>query len=484
MILSTTFGFSNAPIAYEQMGYASIIWYIVGALAFFLPSSLMFAEYGSALKTKSGGYYNWIEAGIGSRWAFIGTFMWLSTWVISLIQAVPNLWVSASAGIFGRDTTQHWHFIGNLTSTQCLGIMSLAFVFVTTFIAIKGLDKITWATTIGGVLVIILPIVFCLLSILLIILNHGQLAQPISGVKSFLFSPNPQFKSTASIMSFVVYAIFSYAGVEAVSGVINHLKNPGKNFPRGVLISVVFTVLLYMICIILCGAVVNWKSVMGKSSVTIGNVAYVLMYNLGLSLGAALGWSTSLSAAVGHGLVIFSGIATVITGIGGYIVLLYSPLKSFMFGSNTKIWPKWILHLNKHGMPSRAMTIQGIIVCAVLFFISFGGNSAKELFQILTDMSNVASTAQYIPVILAFPFFKEVAHLDRPYVAFHSKFSTWCATIVVLFVLVFGVIFSFVQPLILHDYVDEFWAFVGPVAFIAFAWIFYDWRTSTKRSVE
>ncbi|XIF20248.1 MAG: Hypothetical protein AJITA_00982 [Acetilactobacillus jinshanensis] len=57
MIMSTVFGFSNVGIAYDQMGYASIIWYLVGAVTFFIPTSLMFAEYGSA-------------------WAFIGTFIW------------------------------------------------------------------------------------------------------------------------------------------------------------------------------------------------------------------------------------------------------------------------------------------------------------------------------------------------------------------------------------------------------------------------
>lgn len=44
MIFSSIFGFSNSLTAYYQMGYASMIWYIVTAILFFLPSAMMFAE--------------------------------------------------------------------------------------------------------------------------------------------------------------------------------------------------------------------------------------------------------------------------------------------------------------------------------------------------------------------------------------------------------------------------------------------------------
>lgn len=50
MIFSSIYGFSNAQNAYFQMGYASIIWYVLTALLFFAPSSLMFAEYGATRK--------------------------------------------------------------------------------------------------------------------------------------------------------------------------------------------------------------------------------------------------------------------------------------------------------------------------------------------------------------------------------------------------------------------------------------------------
>ena len=39
MIFGSIFGFANTTIAFYLMGYASIIWYILAAIFFFLPTS-------------------------------------------------------------------------------------------------------------------------------------------------------------------------------------------------------------------------------------------------------------------------------------------------------------------------------------------------------------------------------------------------------------------------------------------------------------
>ena len=38
-------------------------------------------------------------------------------------------------------------------------------------------------------------------------------------------------------MSFVVYAIFAYAGLESLGGMIDSIDQPEKTFPKGLLIS-------------------------------------------------------------------------------------------------------------------------------------------------------------------------------------------------------------------------------------------------------
>ena len=117
MIFSSIFGFSNSLTAFYQMGYASIIWYIVSAILFFLPSALIFAEYGAAFKGIKGGIFSWLEGSTNEKVAFIGTFIWLSAWVVWLVSSTQFFLVSVSTAMFGHDTTQSW-YLGPLTSTQ------------------------------------------------------------------------------------------------------------------------------------------------------------------------------------------------------------------------------------------------------------------------------------------------------------------------------------------------------------------------------
>ncbi|WP_240143849.1 hypothetical protein [Liquorilactobacillus mali] len=55
MIFTSTFSFDNTSIAYYTMGDAGIIWYILAALFFFVPSTLMFSEFGVAMRDEPGG---------------------------------------------------------------------------------------------------------------------------------------------------------------------------------------------------------------------------------------------------------------------------------------------------------------------------------------------------------------------------------------------------------------------------------------------
>lgn len=170
MIFSAIFGFSNSLTAYYQMGYASIVWYIITAILFFLPSALIFAEYGAAFKGVKGGIFSWLKGSVSEKTAFIGTFIWLAAWVVWLVSSTQFFLVSVSTAISGHDTTQNWHFL-NLSSTQLLGILEVIFLVVVTFFAAKGVDKIAAVSNVGGFFTLAITIGFTLVSILVFFLN-------------------------------------------------------------------------------------------------------------------------------------------------------------------------------------------------------------------------------------------------------------------------------------------------------------------------
>ena len=65
----------------------------------------------------------------------------------------------------------------------------------------------------------------------------------------------------------------------------------------------------------------------------------------------------------------------------------------------------------------------------------------------------------------AFPFFKQRTDIERSFEFFKSRKWTWTVTAVVLLVLVGGIIFTCVEPILRHEYDTAFWTIIGPVFF-------------------
>lgn len=477
MILSTIFGFANSTVAFDQMGYASIIWYILAAIFVFLPTSLMYAEYGSSLKEAKGGIYSWLEAAVGEKIAFIGTFIWLSSWVVWMTSTASKVWIPFTSMLFGHDMTQSIGFAG-LSSTSVVGLLGIAWIIFVTWMSARGIQGISKVATVGGVFTMLLNAVFLVISIIVLILQHGKLMQPITGMGSFIHSPNADFQTPVAVISFMIYAIFAYGGMESISGVIDNVKKPERTFPFAVVTSMVIMAVSYALMIFMWGISTNWNQVLGKGEVNLGNITYVLMNNLGVTLGDTMGLSHATSIVIGSWLTRFTGLSMWLGYVGAFFVLIYSPIKSFMLGSDERLWPKKMTKLNEHGMPAYAMWVQAAIVCVIIFAISFGGSAAKEFYLILTNMSNVSTTAPYLFLVGAFPFFKKQPNLDRPFVIFKSQWMTNLVSVIVFLVLAAGIVFTCLQPFLEGDYVTFFWTLIGPIFFGIVAWLFYHVKAS------
>lgn len=157
MIFTSTFAFDNTSIAYYTMGDAGIIWYILAAFFFFVPSTLMFSEFGVAFRAEPGGVFSWLEKSIGLKWAFIGGFIWIASWVILTVSTVSKIWIMLSTTISGADKTGTWHILG-FNSTETIGIISIIFIIMVTAVSTRGLDKVASLASIGGIAAVFLTL--------------------------------------------------------------------------------------------------------------------------------------------------------------------------------------------------------------------------------------------------------------------------------------------------------------------------------------
>ena len=472
MIFTSVYGFNNIPRSFYKMGYAAIPWYILSGITFFIPFAFMMAEFGAAFKNEKGGIYSWMEKSVGAKFAFMGTFMWYASYVIWMVNVASGVWVPISNAIFGKDTTQTWTILG-LTGPKLLGILGILWIIFVTFVSTKGLDKIKKVTSLGGTAVAGLNILLLIGAILVLIGNHGQLAQPIVGLSSFTQSPNPAYTGNIiSSFAFIVFAIFAYGGIEVIGGLVDETENAEKTFPKGVVISAVVISVGYSLGIFLVGIFTNWSNVMNDKSVHLGNAGYVVMGNLGYALGNAFGASEATSVAMAHGVARFVGISMFLALAGAFFTLMFSPLKQLIEGTPAKLWPGKMSEM-KNGMPQRAMWIQAIIVCVMIALISFGGNNMAKFFDKLVAMTNVAMTLPYMFIAFAFVPFKKNKDIIKPFEMFKTQNSALIWTIIVIFTVGFANFFSIIEPALNGDLSTTLWSIAGPIFFSVVAFVMY-----------
>ncbi len=276
------------------------------------------------------------------------------------------------------------------------------------------------------------------------------------------------------MLSFVVFAIFAYGGIEAVGGLVDKTEKPEKNFAKGIVFAAIVISVGYSLAIFLWGVSTNWQQVLSNNSVNLGNITYILMKSLGMTLGNALHLSPETAMAMGVWFARITGLSMFLAYTGAFFTLSYSPLKAIIQGTPKALWPAPMTKLNAVGMPTTAMWLQCLLVSLFILLVSFGGDTASAFYNKLTLMANVSMTLPYLFLALAFPFFKSRVGLERPFVIFKTRAATLLATGVVVLVVTFANVFTIIQPVIeAGDWNSALWMTGGPIFFSLLAMAIY-----------
>ncbi|MGR3741139.1 glutamate/gamma-aminobutyrate family transporter YjeM [Companilactobacillus sp. DQM5] len=481
VIFTSVFGFTNIPRAFYLMGYASIFWYIVAAITFFIPYAFMLGEMGAAFGEAKGGIYSWMEKAVNPKFAFIGTFMWFASYIIWMVNVGNGIWIPFSNMIFGVDKTQQWSLFG-LNSVQTLGVLAIIWILVLTFIISKGLDQVKRVTSVGGTAIALINVILFVGGVIILLLNKGVTLEPIT-LKGFFKSPNANYTSMIQIFSFIVFAIFAYGGLEIVGGLVDETKNPKVTFPRGIAISAIVIAIGYAVGIFIMGIFTNWHFAFeggfaaatgAKSTVTLGNVAYMAMNNMGYQLGLALHLNHQAAIQVGVWLSRYMGLSMFLALSGAFFTIIYSPLKTIIQGTPKELWPKSWTKVNKYDMPQTAMWTQAAVVVVIIALVAFGGKGAAKFFEILVAMTNVAMTLPYVFVAYAFLGFKKDKTIEKPFEIYKGKTFYKVCVALVMFTVTFANVFTIIQPAIDGNLSQTIWSIAGPVFFTVVAWIMFN----------
>lgn len=224
---------------------------------------------------------------------------------------------------------------------------------------------------------------------------------------------------------------FAYVGFDAVSTAVEEAKNPQRDVPIGILASLVFCTVIYIVVSGLLTAVVPYTSLNVPSP-----VAHALQ-ELGIN------WASALVAT------------GVITGLTTVMLVLYYGLTRILLAmSRDGLLPAWFASVDsKRQTPVHNTVICGLVIAATAGFIPFTA---------LAELVNIGTLAAFVMVCLGVSFLRvQQPNLPRPFK------MPWGHTLPILGVLSCGALIAFLPGVTQLRFI--LWLAVGLVIYFAYS---------------
>jgi amino acid transporter len=230
---------AGGPFELESMISTSgpglgLTFLLVVPVLFSVPIALATAEM-TTLMPVEGGFYRWSRAALGDFWGFqCGWWNWTGTFLMS-----------ASYGVGMADYLEYWFPVHSKFEHWAVAFIFLSLVGALNVLGIHVVGKLT---------LILLLIMSVPLAVLIFLGFHHAHFNPFHP-----FFPTDRPWQEAFGVGLAI-ALWSYAGYEQLSTVIEEVDNPARNFPIGLAIVVPLAVAIYAMTMAAgLAALGNWQ---------------------------------------------------------------------------------------------------------------------------------------------------------------------------------------------------------------------------------
>jgi APA family basic amino acid/polyamine antiporter len=261
------------------------------AVSFFLVAvacsfaALCYAELASMIPI-AGSAYTYAYATLGE------IFAWIIGWDLILEYAVSNMAVAVGFsayfndildGIFGIRLPKELSepmIVGGEFSGSYFNVPALLILMVLTWLLYKGVRESAGANN-----------VMVLIKVGAILVFVVGAARAIDTANYHPFFPN----GMSGVMTGAAIVFFTYIGFDSVSTAAEECRNPQKDLPFGIIVSLIACTLLYVSVALVLTGVANWKSLANAAPVAGALKALGYDYVRGIvSAGAVVGMISSL----------------------------------------------------------------------------------------------------------------------------------------------------------------------------------------------
>ncbi|WP_220475032.1 amino acid permease [Actinomyces sp. 2119] len=344
-------------------GIASVVLYVIPAVFFLVPTALVSAELATGWK---GGVFIWVREAFGERWGFVAIWLqwvqnvvWYPTQIafiaVSLSYVINRGWL-ASNGVY------------------VAGVIIVLY-WVSTLVALAGGNLFATVGSWSGIVGTLFP------AVVLVVLGAAWLVTGAPSQTPLTASAAlPPWTGLASIV-LVVSNVLAYAGMEVNAVHANDLSDPGRGYPRSVLVSSALILTIFILPTLAIAVAVP----QGSLGVVDGiNLAFQTFFDHW-----HLGWATPVISL----LIALGAFASVVTWIAG-------PSKGLLAAARTGLLPPLLQKRNQAGVQRSILMLQGVIVTvlALLFVVIPNGNTA---FVTLIDMAAALYLIMYMMLFAA-----------------------------------------------------------------------------------
>jgi putative glutamate/gamma-aminobutyrate antiporter len=393
-----------------EYGFSLVFYYLMAAVLFFLPVSLVAAELATGWP-ETGGVYVWVREAFGKKTGFVA--IWLQ-WFYNVCW-YPTIMATVAA-------TLAYCIDPNLVNDKAYMLCAIIpFFWGCTLVNFFGMGASIWVSTISAIVGTLVPMLFIII-LGCVWMALGKPIQIIFSWKTFL--PDLSHINNLVMLTGLIYGL---VGMEMSASHAAEVQNPQRDYPRATLWSG-FLILGTLIFASLAIALVIPQSQL--------NVVSGLLQGFDVFFKAFdMAWVTPILALL-----------IIIGALGGVNAWIIGPSKGLLVASRDGSLPLHFSKTNNKGVPVAVLLIQGgvfTLLCSVFLLMP----SVSSSFWVLTDVTSILSLIVYLIMFAsALRLRYKYPDVARAFVVPGGKAGLWLACLTGMVSCLFTIAIGFLPP--------------------------------------
>ena len=382
MAFITVWGFGNVVNGFANQGMKVIFTWIVMFAFYFIPYALMVGEMGSTFNTSRGGVSSWIRSTCGAKLAFLAGWTYWIVHVPYLAQKPQQILIA-----LGWAVVPDGSLIKALTPVVLQSACLIVF-FIFLWVASRGINSLKKIGSVAGSAMFVMSMLYILLALAAPSITTAKTYAITFDFATFIPDFNFDYLTTLAIL------VFAVGGCEKISPYVNNMKNPSRDFPRGMIILAVMVAITALLGSFAMGLMFDTNDIPRDLMM---NGAYYCFQKLGVYYG------------VGNLFLVIYAIANALAYMSALAFSIDAPIKVLLADVDNRFIPAALTKTNENGTPVNGYKLTAVLVSALIMIPAIGIGDMTSLFNWLMRLNAVVMPLRYLWVFVAYMALKKAA---------------------------------------------------------------------------